>query len=158
LKKLKRWQFILLIIFYPAGILYFIFWVLTKSKLKNSGSFNPFSNTEEFTFNVAGVTFKSGRYLRQTMLEKIKYGKHPFNGKLVYKLEGYDYKDEQAIGVWVNDWMIGNVPRDLVDFLIEHYSNILTIKSIEVVGGGTDFRTGENYTYGARVTLLMKNQ
>lgn len=150
MKKLKWWQIVLLIIFYPIGILYFIFWLIKKVKLNKS-------NNQEFTFKVAGVTFKSGRYLRQTLLEKIKYRKEPFNGNLSYKLEEYSFEGEPAIGVYVNDLMIGNVPRDLVEYLIENYENILTVKNIEIVGGGTDIRTGEKFSYGARVTILMKN-
>lgn len=36
MKKLKRWQFILLIIFYPIGIVYFCVWIYNKNKTKNS--------------------------------------------------------------------------------------------------------------------------
>ncbi len=40
MKKLKIWQFILLIIFYPIGIIYFFVWLLRKSKLKKESAVN----------------------------------------------------------------------------------------------------------------------
>ena len=38
MKKLKTWQFILLIIFYPIGIIYFIVWLMNRNKAVNSNS------------------------------------------------------------------------------------------------------------------------
>ncbi len=32
MRKLKTWQLVLLIIFYPAGIVYFIYWLCNKDK------------------------------------------------------------------------------------------------------------------------------
>lgn len=38
MKKLKTWQKVLLIIFYPVGIVYFIIWLIYKDKSKPRAS------------------------------------------------------------------------------------------------------------------------
>lgn len=40
MKKLKKWQFVLLIIFYPIGFIYFCVWLYNKNKSKKVSSLN----------------------------------------------------------------------------------------------------------------------
>jgi len=110
--------------------------------------------TEELVIKVAGVTFKNGRKSRQTILRQIKFRDEPFDKHLEYKLEEYDFEGEPAIGVYVNDQMIGNVPRDKIQFLLKNADRVITISKLDIIGGGTV--DGEKISYGARVSILMK--
>lgn len=57
MKKLKTWQFVLLIIFYPIGIIYFIVWLLNKNKADNSDAVEWIAQNE----NCTRFTYKSSR-------------------------------------------------------------------------------------------------
>ncbi len=116
--------------------------VALPSKIENSAyQFIP--------FRVAGVSFKSGNTPRQEYLHKIKYHEEPFDGNLEINLEQYDYQGEPALAVVVNKRIIGNVPRQLVQYLVENNSRILGTKSLHVYGGN------DGKHYGCEVTLVL---
>lgn len=117
---------------------------------------SKFSKSKEFTFNVAGVTFKNGRKSRQTILRQIKYKDYPFNQKLDVKLEQYDFEGRPAISVTVNGEMIGNVPKEHTEFFIQNADKMLGVKNLVILGGGASKSTGEKLSYGAKVTIAMK--
>lgn len=48
MKKLKTWQFVLLIIFYPVGIIYFIVWLCNRNKGGKSAKFAPDNSSYDF--------------------------------------------------------------------------------------------------------------
>lgn len=102
-------------------------------------------------FKVAGVSFESSGIKRQEYLHKIRYREIPFDAVLNVNLEQYEYQGEAALAVVVNNAVIGNVPRQLVQYLVENKSRILGTRSLNVYGGT------EGKSYGCEVTLVLKN-
>lgn len=84
---------------------------------------------------VAGVTFKNGRKSRQAILRKIKYKDKPFDKALNITFQGYEFEGAPAIGIYVNEQQIGNVPRTQVKEFISHKNNPFIIDSLNVYGG-----------------------
>lgn len=110
MKKLKTWQIVLLVIFYPIGICVWIYRVWKKNKLKRDAATAAVARREAkeredaarleawraeraaretLKFKVVGVTFKNedGKS-RQTLLRKLHFGDAPFNsdGALTLRL------------------------------------------------------------------------
>ena len=108
MKKLKTWQVVLLVIFYPIGICVLIYRILKKIYLKKkreeadrvqkeqeerkaaerearyaadrAAREAELASREMFTFKVVGVTFKNeDGGNRQTLLRKLKFGEKPFD-------------------------------------------------------------------------------
>lgn len=178
MKKLKKWQFISLIIFYPIGIIYFLVWIIykcTSAKKKPATSYtntqstnninnqmhtvpkesNTENNYEYIKFNVAGVTFKNGSQSRQTLLRKIKFRDPPFDTNNNYiELSTYEYEGEDAIAVNVNNLQIGNVPKDNVKYLIDNWDRIDRPTALDIIGGGTDSE-GNKLNYGATLYIRL---
>ncbi|MBE6699454.1 MAG: hypothetical protein E7584_04360 [Ruminococcaceae bacterium] len=71
MKKLKTWQLVLLIIFYPVGIIYFIFWLLNRSKSSNK---NLEVIKEMYSNVVATVYPNADGSSRQTYIAHLKQG------------------------------------------------------------------------------------
>ena len=115
----------------------------------------------EFIFEkikVAGVTFKSGRKSRQTILRKIKFRDEPYSDGLELGLSYYEYEDKPAYNITVNDDVIGNVPADKVEYIdgLMDAGRIVGLTHIEIYGGGTD-RDGKPINYGAEITIKIKS-
>lgn len=107
---------------------------------------------------VAGVTFKSGRKSRQTMLRKIKFRDKPYSNGLELGLSYYEYEGKPAYNITVNDDVIGNVPADKVEYVdkLMDEGKIVAVTYISVYGGGKD-SDGKPISYGAEVTIKIKN-
>lgn len=103
---------------------------------------------------VAGVTFKNGRKSRQAILRKIKFKDSPFDKVLNVSFQGYDFEGEQAIGVYVNDEQIGNVPKTLLDEFIKYKDNPYVIQKLDVYGGND----GKNFGCSITITFKISNQ
>ena len=110
MKKLKAWQVVLLVIFYPIGFCVLIYRIWKKNKLKQEREAAVLARQEEararqearereeaerkarieaelasretLTFKVVGVTFKNpdGKS-RQTILRKLRWRDPPFNSE-----------------------------------------------------------------------------
>lgn len=76
MKKLKTWQFILLIIFYPVGIVYFIVWLCNRNKQESHPV--PQENREvirEMYSNVVGTVYPNENgTIRQTYIAHLNVG------------------------------------------------------------------------------------
>ncbi len=100
---------------------------------------------------VAGVTFMSGETPRQEYLRKISLHEDPFSDVLEVNLEQYEYEGEPALAITVNQKIIGNVPRQLVQYLVDNKRRILGTKNINVYGGY------DGKSYGCEIILVLKN-
>lgn len=60
MKKLKTWQLVLLIIFYPVGIVYFIVWLCNRNKQKSHPV--PQQAPENFDYDIVFVNKGSKVY------------------------------------------------------------------------------------------------
>lgn len=115
------------------------------------------SNTEYYTFKVAGVTFTNGRKTRQAILRKIKWHDEPFDGFINYTLEQYDFEGETAVGIYANGEQIGNVPREHLNYILSNWDRIAAVYSVTVYGGNK-IDDGTSTNFGAEATISLKKQ
>ena len=108
-------------------------------------------------FRLAGVSFKnSDGKSRQTLLRKMKFRDPPFDGdSWDINLRQYEFEDEDAVGVYVNGYMIGNVPRENISYVVLNWDRFDAVTSFEVIGGGKT-ANGEDLKYGAEVYIRFR--
>lgn len=114
-----------------------------------AGAAAPKQNADTYTrkFKVRGVTFDNDDGTsRQEILKKIYRKKPPFDNGLNVELKQYTYNDGPAYGVYVNGYMIGNIPGDNTDFV-----NHARRRGVEVVGFKVDYFEPEDEPERGRV-------
>lgn len=184
MKKLKAWQVVLLVIFYPVGICVLIYRLIKKSKLKREAeeraaereaqararaeenarreaqaraeAAERASRYEIFTFKIAGVTYKNAdRHSRQAILRRLKFGDPPFDsGAIELELKEYEYEGEPAVGVYLAGEQVGNIAKDDLDTLLPRMDRFVDCISYDVTGGGQ--RNGEKLNYGLKLSLRFE--
>lgn len=184
MKKLKTWQFILLVIFYPIGICVLIYRIWKKNKLKQERESAALARQEakereeaekqaaeerrlakireemrlyeDITFNIVGVTYKNPNgHSRQAMLKRLKREEYPFNGSHVdLEFKEYEFEGEPAVGVYLAGEQVGNIAKDDLPRFLSRRDRFDSCIMYDVVGGGT--RDGERLKYGLRLTLRFK--
>ena len=119
----------------------------TTNKVNNSTAH------AKHVFRVVGVTFKSEKYHRQDILRIIKKRKHTAT------LRPYSFKGEDAIGVYADEYQIGNISKDDVSKVKKLITNIDNMK-INVYGGESVFDEAKNdyveRNYGAEIVIFVK--
>lgn len=113
------------------------------------GAAAPEQKPDTYTrnFKVRGVTFyNDDGTSRQEILKKIYRKKPPFDNGLNVELKQYTYNDGPAYGVYVNGYMIGNIPGDNTDFV-----NHARRRGVEVVGFKVDYFEPEDEPERGRV-------
>lgn len=147
MKKLKAWQIILLIIFYPVGIIYFIIWLCKR----NSASGNKIDSSKltilrDFHTKVVGVTFNNDNGTsRQAILKGCRSGEDVIFRPVPTK----DYPD--AIGVFNSKGQqLGHVNAELAKELKEKYpTNPMSVTISEITGGDN------GKTYGCNLHIII---
>ena len=181
MKKLKTWQIVLLVIFYPIGICVWIYRVWKKNKLKRDAAAAAAARREAkeredaarleawrakqaaretLKFKVVGVTFKNedGKS-RQTLLRKLHFGDAPFNSDegVDITIERGAYQGEPAFSVFAEGHQVGNISKDDVPFFVRRWSDFVGVTSAEVYGGGTDDE-GHSINYGMKINWEFPKQ
>ena len=86
-------------------------------------------------FRVVGVTFKNGRKSRQTILRHMKFKDPPYNREEIdITLEPYKFEDEDAVGVYVEGEQVGNISRNDLPWLLEHWNDYKCISEFAISG------------------------
>ena len=122
--------------------------------MKMSTAF-PFelADCTEHVYRVVGVTFKSGKYDRQDILRTIKKRKHTAS------LRPYFFEGEDAIGVYADEYHIGNIAKDNVSKVKKLLGKIVDIK-INVYGGDSVYDEIKadyvDHNYGAEIVIFVK--
>ena len=114
MKKLQTWQKVLLIIFYPVGIVYFIIWLVNKNKQPSN-----LEIIKEMYSNVVGTTYPNENgTIRQNYIVKLKAG-----DDLLFKpAPTKEYPD--SIGVFTKSGgQIGVVNYQVINELRGLYTN-----------------------------------
>ena len=156
MKKLKTWQIVLLVIFYPVGICVWIYRAIKRSQLKKAREAEQAerekfeavraqisrhrserrewldANCDYVSFKLVGVTFNNddgvGRN-RQDILREIEEDGELDN----FSYDTYDYEGNTAVGVYYNGEQIGNIAQtDLKKFLSR---TVCELADFEVVSG-----------------------
>lgn len=103
------------------------------------------------TYKVSGVTFKTGRKSRQVALRHIFFRDPPYDGDLNVYIQQYDYDGEIAIGVYVNDFQVGNIPKNKVNEILDMWDYDMTLIDYSIYGGG------DGKSWGMKIELSFKN-
>ena len=112
-----------------------------------------YRDTKSNSFSVAGVTFsnESGDIKsRQTILRRILFNDPPFDCDCVVTLEKYAYENEPAFYVKVNDYIIGNVPKEFIPFIDVNFDRPYRIDDFQVYGG----QDGKKFGASLKVVYL----
>lgn len=181
MKKLKTWQVVLLVIFYPIGICVWIYRVWKKGSLKRKREAAERARLEAqarekaareaawaaeraaretLTFKVVGVTFKNADGgNRQTVLRKLQRGDKPFNSDegVEITIERGEYDGKPAFSVFAEGLQCGNIGKDDIPFFVERWSDFIRVESANVYGGGSDDE-GNLIHYGMTVKCLFRKK
>lgn len=88
-----------------------------------------------YEFKVVGVTFKTGRKSRQTALRHIHFNDEPYE-TVDIQIKEYDYEGELALGVYANDFQVGNIAKADINRVSSLLSDDYTIYDYKIYGGG----------------------
>ena len=146
MKKLKAWQIVLLIIFYPVGIVYFIVWLCKRNKKPAAASSTPYcSVVRDFNTKVVGVTFgNDDGTSRQEIIKSCKSG----DDIILKPVPTTEFPD--AIGVFKKDGkQLGHINADLAAELKERYpNNPMSVSVANITGGG-----GKNFGCNLHIVI-----
>ena len=98
-----------------------------------------------YEFKVVGVTFKTGRKSRQTALRHIHFNDEPYE-TVDIQIKEYDYEGELALGVYANDFQVGNIAKADINRVSSLLSDDYTIYDYKIYGGG-------DKSWGMSITL-----
>ena len=145
MKKLKPWQIVLLVIFYPVGIIYLIVWLCKRNKQPAAASSAPRSVLRDFNTKVVGVTFgNDDGTSRQEIIKACKPG-----DDIIFKpVPTAEYPD--AIGVFnAKGQQLGHLGADLAADLKNKYpNNPMRVTVNEITGGG-------DKNYGCNLHIII---
>ncbi len=112
-----------------------------------------YRDTKTVSFPVSGVTFsnESGKIRsRQTILRRILFNDPPFDCDHAVTLEKYFFENEPAYYVKVNDYIIGNVPKEFVPHVDFNADRPYRIDDFQVYGG----HGGKNFGASLKIVYL----
>lgn len=141
MKKLKTWQIVLLVIFYPIGICVWIYRVWKKNKLKRDAATAAVARREAKEREDAArlEAWRAERAARET---------------LKFKVVGVTFKNEDGKSrqTLLRKLHFGDVP-----FFVRRWSDFVGVTSAEVYGGGTDDE-GHSINYGMKINCEFRKQ
>ncbi len=147
MKKLKPWQIVLLVIFYPVGIIYLIVWLCNRDKKTAVPPAMPSVVLREFNTKVVGVTFgNSDGTSRQDIVKACKPG-----DDIIFKpVPTAEYPD--AVGVFnKRGQQLGHLGADLAAELKSKYPNNPMSVTVNNITGGGD----KNYGCNLHITIYQ---
>lgn len=147
MKKLKTWQKVLLIIFYPVGIVYFIVWLCKRNKGATPAP-APRSVVRDFYTKVVGVTFgNDDGTSRQRIIKACKPG-----DDIIFKpVPTEEFPD--AIGVFnKREQQLGHLNAELAAEIKNKYGyNPMSVFVSNITGGD-----GSNYGCNLHIIIYEK--
>ena len=179
MKKLKTWQVVLLVIFYPVGICVLIYRLWKNNELKKEAAEADRLRAEEKArkeaereearrreeayratvnreiFRVVGVTFKNpGGRSRQTILREIKKDEPlPFH----FSLRKYEYEGKPAVGVFYGEEQVGSISTGDLKRALSQIDRFERVESYDVTGGFVyEDSDGERANYGLDIAVYFK--
>lgn len=92
---------------------------------------------------------------RQALLRSMRLHKPPFDGGWDIELQQYRRKDADVIGVLVNGYLVGNLPKRTVPYIMTNWSRISGIADFQITGGERA-EDGARLHYGAELYLQIQ--
>lgn len=160
MRKLKSWEIVLLVIFYPVGICVLIYRLVKKGKLKREAEEAQRTAAEERErraaadrerraredtrraaldrriYRVVGVTFDNddgpARNRQEILREIAAEEPHP----RAFTLEVYDFEGEPAVGVFYNGEQVGNIAKKDLPSVLPLMDRYAGLSDFAVTGGG----------------------
>lgn len=145
MKKLKTWQLVLLIIFYPVGIVYFIVWLCKRNKKPAAPVAQARAIIRDINTKVVGVTFgNDDGTSRQAIIKGCKAGEDI----ILKPVPTPEYPD--AVGVFnTRGEQLGHINADLAAELKEKYgTNPMSVTINNITGGG-------DKNYGCNLHIII---
>lgn len=145
MKKLKPWQIILLVIFYPVGIVYLIVWLCKRNKKPVAPGAPSRSIVRDFNSKVVGVTFGNDD---GTSRQEIIKACNPGDDLILKPVPTTEYPD--AIGVFTKSGkQLGHINAELAAELKSDYpNNPMSVTVNNITGGG-------DKTYGCNIHIII---
>lgn len=118
----------------------------------------PAADSGSVTFRVAGTTFvNDDGTSRQEILRHMKFGDEPWADDpedLAVTIEEETFDGELALAVYVNDYQVGYVPKNLIQKVKRARQNVAScyVSDVKITGGGIA-EDGRELSYGCTVTL-----
>lgn len=156
MKKLKTWQIVLLVIFYPAGLVYLIIWLCNRNKQSAAVPSAAPANAihidtnklvveRDFHTKVVGVTFNNDDGTsRQAIIERCK----PGEDIIIKPVPTKEYPD--AIGVFnKRGEQLGHLGAELASEIKTKWGyNPMSITIAALTGGG-------DRAYGCNLHIII---
>lgn len=99
---------------------------------------------------IAGVTFKDGRKIRQTILRRLYWKDEPFDKNAAeVTLERVEYEGKPAFAVMLNGEKAGYVPAEHAQFVEDNFDRCDGVTHIEAYCGKDDI-------YGAEIIIRFR--
>lgn len=118
----------------------------------------PAADSGSVTFRVAGTTFDNDDGTsRQEILRHMKFGDPPWADDpedLAVTIEEETFDGELALPVFINDYQVGYVPKNLIQKVQRARQSVATcyVSDVKITGGGTA-ADGRELSYGCSITL-----
>jgi len=172
MRKLKTWEIVLLVIFYPVGICVLIYRLVKKSKLKREREETERAAAEERErkaaadrerrereearrasldrriYRVVGVTFDNddgpARNRQEILREIAAEEPHP----RAFSLEVYDFEGEPAVGVFYHGEQVGNIAKKDLPVVLPLMDRYAGLSDFAITGGGDK--------YGLEIAVYFK--
>lgn len=156
MKKLKPWQIVLLVIFYPVGIVYLIVWLSKRNNNQSDNANNcnspvmhldtdKLTVVNDFHTKVVGVTFNNDDGTsRQAIVKACKPG-----DDIIFKpVPTTEYPD--AVGVFNKQGQqLGHLSQGVADEIKNEYGyNPMSVTVSNITGGG-------DYNYGCNLHIVI---
>lgn len=160
MRKLKTWEIVLLVIFYPVGICVLIYRLWKKSKLKREAEEAAQAAAEErerkaaaererrekeaarratldrLIFRVVGVSFDNDDGVGRNRQEILREIEADCPRPSAFSLDVYDYEGEPAVGVYYNGEQVGNIAKKDLPEILPRMSQYSGFSDFAVTGGG----------------------
>lgn len=172
MRKLKTWEIVLLVIFYPVGICVLIYRLVKKNQLKREAEEAQRAAAEERKrksaadqerreredarrasldrriYRVVGVTFDNddgpARNRQEILREIASEEPHP----RAFSLEVYDFDGEPAVGVFYHGEQVGNIAKKDLPVVLPLMDRYEGLSDFAVTGGGDK--------YGLEIAVYFK--
>lgn len=175
MKKLKAWQIVLLVIFYPVGICVLIYRLVKGAQLKRAEEESQRAAAEEKAqraaadrertegerarraaldrriFRVVGVTFDNDDGPARNRQEILREIEADCPRPDAISLEVYDYEGEPAVGVFYRGEQVGNIAKGDLPVVLPLMDKYAGLSDFAVTGGA-----GESSKYGLEIAVYFK--
>lgn len=177
MKKLKTWQIVLLVIFYPIGICVWIYRAVKKSRLKMARAEaeqarrdakeredaerrarvaaqeeairREMETRDVREYKIVGVTFANEEPPYRNRQAILRELDNEGAPASDLSLDTYDYEGKPAVGLYYNGEQVGNISRSDLKELLPLMERYERIRFYEIIGG-------DGMNYGIVITVYFR--